>query len=248
MKTFTAASAALLLVLAACGGDAGDTTTTGPTTSTTEAPTTTAPETTTTVPETTTTTELPGDPVDFGPREGDGVAVIGVAHDDVLNLRAAPGAGQAILAEIPNLYDGLVAQGNTRDLGDSFWIEVDYEGTVGWVHMSFIGYLGVTDDLTAAVLDQVGDEPLAETMLDIGLIVAETFASDEPASTIVLSVAPTVGDLGEVTYDVIGIGDDSVRGFRVHVFGQPEDETFFIKAVEVTTLCGRGVTDDGLCV
>jgi hypothetical protein len=248
MKTNIAATAAILLVLAACGGDSADTTTTAPTTTTTVATTTTAPETTTTLPETTTTTELPGQPIDFGPAEGDSLAVIGVAHDDVLNLRAGPGATQEIVGEIPNLFEGLIAQGHTRDLGDSFWIEVQYEGTVGWVHMSFIGYIGVTDDLTAAVLDQIGDSPVAETMLDIGLIVAETFASDEPQSDIVLTVAPTVGDLGEVTYDVIGIGDDAVRGFRVHVFGQPDDETFHVKAVEVTTLCGRGVTDDGLCV
>ncbi len=236
---------ALLLVLAACGGaDTQATTTTTPAETTTTAPTTTTTETTMT---TTQPTDLPGESVDFGPAEGDVVAVIGVAHDDVLNLRQAPGADQAIVAEIPNLYESLVARGNTRDLGDSFWIEVEYEGTSGWVHFSFIGYIGMTDDLTASVLDTLGSSPVAETMLDIGLIVAETFASDEPPSNIVMTVAPTVGDLGEVTYDVIGIGDDSVRGFRVHVFGQPDDETFQIKSVEVTTLCGRGVTADGLC-
>jgi hypothetical protein len=249
MKQLTLSLSALALILAACSGSGGEaTTTTSEATTTTTAPvTTTAPETTTTVPETTTTGPA-GDPVDFGPREGDSVAVIGVAHDDVLNLRSGPGADQDILAEIPNTYDGLVALGNTRDLGDSFWIEVDYDGTTGWVHFSYIGYLGVTTDETAAVIAELGEGPYAETMLDIGAIVASTFASDdEPESEIVLSVAPTVGDLGEVTYDVIGIGDDAVRGFRVHVFGQPDDETFGLMAVEVTVLCGRGVTGDGLC-
>ncbi|HSJ28767.1 MAG TPA: SH3 domain-containing protein [Acidimicrobiia bacterium] len=248
MKRATMLFAVLSLALAACGGgDSAATTTTEASTTTT---TTTQPETTTTTqPDTTTTTpELPGEPIDFGPREGDTLAVIGVAHDDVLNLRAAPGADQDIVAEIPNLYDDLTALGNTRDLGDAFWIEVDFEGTTGWVHMSFIGYIGVTDDATSHVVATLGDGPYAETMLDIGLIVAETFASDEPASNIVLTVSPTVGDLGEVTYDVIGIGDDAVRGFRVHVFGQPDDETFGLKSVEVTTLCGRGVNDEGLCL
>lgn len=221
---------------------AGESTTSAPTTTTT-AP----PETTTTTAPTTTTTQLSGESIDFGPREGDEPAVIGVAHDDVLNLRSGPGADQEIVAEIPNLYDGLVALGNTRDLGDAFWIELEYEGTTGWVHYSFVGYLGVTDDQTASVISDLGESPVAGTMLDIGLIVAETFTSDEPQSDVVLAVAPTVGDLGEVTYDVIGIGDDAVRGFRVHVFGQPEDETFGLMAVEVTTLCGRGVTEDGLC-
>ena len=255
MKKLTFSALALALVVAACdggGGDAADSTTTTttepkPTTTTSEAPTTRPETTTTTVPETT-TTELPGKPIDFGPAEGDTVAVIGVAHDDVLNLRAAPGANQEILAEIPNLADGLTALGHTRDTGDSFWIEVEYDGTTGWVHYGFIGYPGVTDDKTSTVIGQLGKTPVAETMVDIGAAVAATFASDEPESEIVLTVAPTVGDLGEVTYDVIGIGDDAVRGFRVHVFGQPEDETFGLKSVEVTTLCGRGVTDEGLCL
>jgi enoyl-CoA hydratase len=35
---------------------------------------------------------LPGEPIDFGPAAGDVLAVIGVSHDDVLNLRSAPGA------------------------------------------------------------------------------------------------------------------------------------------------------------
>jgi len=247
MTRLTTLGVAVVLGLTACGGGDGQaTTTTGETTTTSTAPATTQPDTTTTTGPTT-TTEIPGEPVDFGPAEGDEVAVIGVAHDDVLNLRSAPGADQDILAEIPNLYEGLVALGDTRDVGEAFWIEVDYEGAVGWVHFGFIGYIGVTDDMTASVVAELGDSPLAETMLDIGLIVAETFASEEPASVIVLTVAPTVGDLGEVTYDVIGIGDDAVRGFRLHVFGQPAEETFDLKSVEVTTLCGRGVTEDGLC-
>jgi hypothetical protein len=251
MKKLTLSTVALALVVSACGGgDAADSTSTTDATPTTTTPTTTtqAETTTTTVAETTTTTGLPGEPIDFGPAAGDTIAVIGVAHDDVLNLRAAPGADQEIVAEIPNLADGLTALGNTRDIGDSFWIEVEYDGTTGWVHYSFIGYLGVTDDMTSTVIDQLGEAPIAETMLDIGAAVATTFASEEPESDIVLTVAPTVGDLGEVTYDVIGIGDDAVRGFRVHVFGQPEDETFGLKSVEVTTLCGRGVTDEGLCL
>lgn len=247
MKKLTFSALALALVVAACGGggDAADSTTT---TTTEPKPTTATSEATTTRPETTTTTELPGKPIDFGPAEGDTVAVIGVAHDDVLNLRAAPGANQEILAEIPNLADGLTTLGHTRDTGDSFWIEVEYDGTTGWVHYGFIGYLGVTDDMTSTVIDQLGKTPVAETMVDIGAAVAATFASDEPESEIVLTVISTVGDLGEVTYDVIGIGDDAVRGFRVHVFGQPEVGTFGLKSVEVTTLCGRGVTDEGLCL
>ena len=61
---------------------------------------------------------------------------------------------------------------------------------------------------------------------------------------------PNVGDLGEITLDVIGMGDDSILGERLHVFGDPDPggESFTMRTVERTLLCARGVGDDGLCV
>lgn len=176
------------------------------------------------------------------------LSVIGVAHDDVLNLRQGPSPSQPILAGIDPLYDGLVARGNTWQTPTAFWIEVDYEGATGWVHMSFIAYLGATDDTTAFVIEQLGGYPEASSMSELGLIVASVYESEEPASDVVMTVAPTTGDLGEVTYDVVGIGDDASRGFRLHVFGEPTVDGFVLKAVELTDLCGRGVTGDGLCL
>lgn len=63
-----------------------------------------------------------------------------------------------------------------------------------------------------------------------------------------MSVAPTMGDLGEVTYDVIGLGDDATLGYRLHVFGQAVSDGISLHSVERTALCTRGVTTDGLCV
>ena len=247
-------------IIAGCGsGDgavpttsfASTTTTTTPST-TTLAPTTTAISVTTSTAQAVTTTTapaLPGDPIDFGPAAGDLLAVIGVAHDDVLNLRAGPGIDQEILDRIPPLHDALIALGETRELPGSLWIAVDYEGTDGWVNLGFIGYLGITSDDTAAIVGQLGEIPAAPTMLELGMIVAESLSSEEPPSDLVVSVAATEGgDLGEVTYDVIGLGDDAVRGVRAHMFGQPGPEGFTLDTVEATTLCGRGVTEDGFCV
>lgn len=248
---------ALILALAACGGEEGAVTTTTsipPTTTTAPATTTTAPATTTTTIEADTTTStaststtLPGEEIEFGPAPGDVVAVIGVAHDDALNLRAAPGPSFEIVAEIPPLEDGLVALGETRDIGQAFWIAVEHDGAEGWVNFRYTAHLGMTDDETSAIVDQLGERPVAETMEELGTVVAESLGSGEPPSDIVLVAAPTVGDLGEVTYDVIGLGDDAVAGLRVHVFGEPVDEGFSLRTVEVTTLCGRGVTDGRLC-
>jgi hypothetical protein len=257
-RSALAVLAVCMLVVGACGEDAATSTTTtsvienttsslattttsmATTTSTTSAPTTTASGTTTRA------SELPGEPIDFGPAAGDTLAVVGVAHDDVLNLRAAPGADQEILEGIPPTFDALTALGQTRELPGSLWIAVDYQGTEGWVNLTFVGYLGDTTDITHAVTEQLGGTSGAETMLELGLIVAEGVAGD-PSADIVMSVAPTVGDLGEVTFDVTGFEDDSVRGSRLHVFGQPIDEAFLLASVEGTVICTRGV-DDGACV
>jgi hypothetical protein len=54
--------------------------------------------------------------------------------------------------------------------------------------------------------------------------------------------------VGEVTVDVVGIGDDSVGGERLKVFAEPGAGGFTVRSVEATTFCRRGVTGDGLCV
>jgi hypothetical protein len=235
------------MLIAACGADVSDsTTTTAPsTTTTTVETTTTSVETTTTSADTTTT--LAGEPIEFGPAADDIVMVVGVEYDDVLNLRAAPGANQPISDEIPPTYTDLVAQGNTRDLSPGFWIEVDYDGTVGWVNLAYIAFEGDVTDETAAVIDELGERPVEATMTDLAEVVADVFASDEePESDIVQVTEVAEGDLVEVTYDVIGLGDDSVRGFRLHIFAEESSNGFTLRTVEVTLLCGRGVSD-GLC-
>ncbi len=65
-----------------------------------------------------------------------------------------------------------------------------------------------------------------------------------------MSVGPTVGDLGEVTYDLGGLGDDSVWGWRLHVFGAPDEDGkgFSLKSVEGTIFCLRAVDEEGRCV
>lgn len=267
-RVIPALLAIVALVTAACGGGTaatttttlppttsttiGTTTSTGqPTTTSTGQPTTTSTVgvTTTSAPGTPTTTGIPGDPIDFGPAEGDVLMVIGVRHDDVLNLRTGPGTKQRILDEIPPTFTDLMARGNTRQLPASFWIEVDYEGTRGWVSLAFIGYEGDTTDDTAKVVSDLGESPVEATMPDLGQMIAEVYASpSDPESDIVQVTPVSTGDLAEVTYDVVGLGDDAVRGVRIHVFAEKTSGGFGLKSVEVTALCGRGVDADGACV
>jgi len=176
------------------------------------------------------------------------LAVVGVAHDDVLNLRAGPGVNQDIVAGIPPHFSNLVAVGTTRQLSSSMWIAVDYEALTGWVNLRYIAYLGAANDVTADVVANLGENPVAGDMLELGLLVAESLGSEDLPTSQVVSGAPTAGDLGEVTIDVTGSEDDSVRGGRIHVFGQPVDDGFALHSVEVTPLCARGVDGDGHCV
>jgi len=239
----------------ACGGGTAASSTTVPDTSTIVPDTTT----TTAVPDTTTTTTtiaaettttLPGELIDLFWREGDVLGVVGVAYDDVLNVRKGPGVSYDIVATLDPLADHVVTTGQSRMITQSIWTEVEVGGATGWVNVAYLAYLGGTFDATADTVAMIGETPGAETMVDLGTIVADAYASSDPNSEIVVSVAPTVGDLGEITYDVIGLGDDALFGVRLHVFGAPDagGEGFTLDSVELTPFCGRGVSADGFCL
>jgi hypothetical protein len=252
-----AVAATLLAGLAACGGDdggddegAGGTGTTAPTDDT--APDGTAPAgsgTTGTAPTGTGDDgDLPGEPIDIYPYEGDSLGVVGVAYDDTLNLRSGPGTDFDVVAELGNLEADVIATGRNRTLdGGGIWGEVTFDGTTGWANLSFLAHLGATTDVTADLPPDLG----GETMLDLGQAVAEARGgTDEPVPSSVVVDEPVVGDLGEVTVDLTGYGDDAQLGERLHVFGTPDPsgEAFRLRSVEAQALCRRGVTPEGLCV
>lgn len=220
---------------------------TATTTATTSLPSPTAP-----LPE----AELPGSAFDLAPAPGAVLAVIGVRYDDVLHVRYKPGTDQAVVADLAPVAEDFVATGRARTLTQSIWWEVTTaDDTYGWVSAHFTARRGSTFDVTSEVIAKLGDPPAAETMLELGEIVADALKSVDPEVTpdIVPVVAPTVGDLGEVTYDVVGFADDSTSALRVHVFGQPDDEGegFTLKSAEATDMCDsvRGGTGsfDGPC-
>lgn len=254
-----------------------DSTTTESTTTTTEPPSTSSSTTTSstttsstttssTTTSSTTTTEappdgplpgdqLPGEAFDLSPASGDVLAVVGVRFDDVLNVRRAPGTDQAVVAELAPTADDAVATGRARMLTSSIWWEVTTaDGVVGWIGSGFTAKTGATFDTTASVIDELGYRPEEATMSDLGLLVVDTVDRDpDVPSSIVMSVeADETGDLGEVTFDLVGLGDDSTRAVRLHVFGEPlpSGDGFALRAVEQTDMCDpvRGPTEpDGIC-
>lgn len=211
---------------------------------TTETPATTEPA--------PTTTKLAGEPIEHPYFvEGSLLGVIGVAFDDVLNVRSGPGVDQAIITTLDPHANEAVATGRARMLPASGWIEVTVGGVTGWANSGFFAFIGPTEDITSQVGADLGEVPRAQTMLELGALVAETRASDEEGlSTIIVTAAPAVGDVGEVTYDVLGLADDAQVGERVHVFGRPLEsgEGFELMSVEGTQLCGRGGSLESFCV
>lgn len=180
---------------------------------------------------------------------GSALAVVGVRHDTVLRLRKGPGTNFPVATALDPTADGATSRGHGWRSGSTWWIEVSAGGATGWADVRFLAGRGGTEDVTATVIDRLGSRPTAETMLELGRTVAEAMASREPPSSIVMSVAPSVGDLGEVSYDVVGLGDDSVRAERLHVFGRPttSGESFSLRNVEATYFCARGSATGGPC-
>jgi hypothetical protein len=222
-----------------------DVTTTPPLTTTSRV--TTTPVVTTAGPSTTTNPVLPGEEIDIGPRAGDVIAVVGVEHDDVVKVRSAPGDEQPIVTTAPPTAEGILALGHTRLLTQSLWFEVNVDGTTGWAPASQFAYLGRVDDATSEVVAKLGSTPVAPTLTEMARSVAAVFASTEPVSRIAISVAETEGDLGEITVDVVGIGDDSLAGSRLHIFAVKDGGDWSLKSVEHTLLCTRGLSGE-ICV
>lgn len=173
---------------------------------------------------------------------------MGVAFDDVLNVRAAPGANQAIVHELAPTADDLIALGHTRRLPGSFWHQIQVDGISGWVNASFVGQPGPVDDVTASVVQTMGGIPEAANMLALGNLIAEALAQTDPPSRITVTVAPTAGDLGEVTFDIVGVADDAVSGFRLHIFGAPGGAGFYLDTIEARYFCSRAIDSQGFCV
>ena len=240
----------LLLVASACSTGSSETSSsevatseTGPAstkadapTGGTEAPTTTADEST---PE-----DWPGEETELFARADSTMSVIKVEADDVLNIRSGPGPKFDIMATLAP--DGAAtATGKAWIVSDTFWYEVTADETTGWVASSFVAYLGKTDDATAEV-DPDGEGIAAETLLDLGLKIAKTQSNEETPPTITTIDGPTLnGTSGDITVDLIGLGDDALLGYRLTISAteDPSGESFTMDSVERTLICLRGLVD-----
>ncbi len=186
--------------------------------------------------------------VDNGAEQRLILAVVGIGYDSTLNVRDEPG-GQ-IVARLDSTDTGVVPTGTIQVVTGVSWHEVHAAGVVGWVSGEYVTPLGATVDATTEIVGRLGETPSAANLAALGRTVAGAVASEEPESRVRISGEPTVGELSEVTMDVVGQPDDSIRGFRLHVFAtRNSDGTFTLRNVEGTVMCyiDRGVNAQGLC-
>jgi hypothetical protein len=66
------------------------------------------------------------------------------------------------------------------------------------------------NDITAALFPTPPERPTKKTMMELGQTVARLRAGADPNADVVVVDGPTVGDVGEITVDIVGVGDDSV--------------------------------------
>ncbi len=131
------------------------------------------------------------------------LAVVDVAADDTLNVRAGPGVGFAPpIAELAPDAVGVAATGSVANIGRSYWAEVALDGGVaGWASLNFLDAeqlgeeLALTERLRTSVAGVLLSEP------GLWVVTAETDARRGPGAGFELVVRLAPGSVVESTGD-----------------------------------------------
>jgi hypothetical protein len=194
-----------------------------------------------------TATSPPGERQEIYPYQGAELAVAGVAAGDTLKVRSGPGTDFEVVFELRPTATG-VATGHNRSVADGgVWSEITVDGRTGWANSRYLLQPGEVNDITAVLYPTPASRPRADTLPDLGRMVARERDGDDNAPIVIVD-GPTEGDVGEVTVDLVESGDDSVGGERLKVFAERDRGGYRLRSVEATTFCRRGVTAERLCV
>lgn len=175
--------------------------------------------------------------------------VVGVTSDDVLNIRAAPGATSAVIGELAPTESGVTSTGEAVAVKGSTWWEIESGRTRGWVNARFLAAQGSTTDITSLVVELGAGHPAAASMDELARLVIGLLSVDSEQLVIVADAGSD--DLTDVAVDVLPEDmDDSVRGRRLRIFGQRDggEGPYSLYGVEATSLCWRGADELGQCV
>ena len=193
--------------------------------------------------------ELPGDLYNIGPRAGEPMVVVGVAHDDVLNFRTLPDASSPIRATVAPQATSpeVISMGEGRLLTGSAWWHVTVDGQELWANSRFLGTLGDTYDSFDELSSRLGgdlEDPSIEALVER---LRAALSADGPEASATFVTDPDIGSgTQDVTVDLLGYGDDAIYGERIVLTvtdttgsGSPGVR---LTAAEATLICSRGVS------
>jgi hypothetical protein len=180
-------------------------------------------------------TTLPGSEVASSFDPGDRLGIIGAEQGSEPRLVTTPGGANDGPVLEPT-QSGLEAIGTALEVDGVVWERIRLSADEGYVPRAMLAFIGEPEDVT-----RLYEGVTAGTVEDLG---AEIAAEIE-ATRQVLVAQPGPE---EVIYDVVGMEDDSVAGFRVRVVATAADTVHEPELVERTPLCSRGVTAEGLCL
>lgn len=246
--------------------DDNEATTSSSTTTASQASSTTTPPTSS--PSTTaaknTTTTVGGTVYDIGPASGEVLDVVGVRYDDVLNIRDQASVSGSVVATAapfaanPQLVSG--GEGLLFNPNGGAWWKVTVDGTQAWASAAFLGQVSPSSE---DLFPQLSANMASTTAPDANALIDDIAAAlaDGPTPSVVFSTEPLGIDAigSEATIDVIGLGDDSLKGWRIqilfnNVFDDINAANPEIVGVELTSatafpICQRGLQGGtGLCL
>lgn len=237
--------------------NASSSTTAVPASSTSTAPSTTAAK-------NTTTTTSGGVFYDIGPVAGETLDVVGVRYDDVLNIRDQADASSAIVATAapfaanPQLISG--GEGLLFNPNGGAWWKVTVNGNAAWASASFLGQVSPNNEDLLPVLTANMPSTTSPNLNTLIIDIATALAAG-PTPSVVLSTEPVGIDAigSEATIDVLGIGDDSVKGWRIRILfnnvfddinaSNPQLVGVELVVADAFPICHRGLeASSGLCI
>jgi hypothetical protein len=175
------------------------------------------------------------------------LAVVRVAPEDVLHLRAKPGAHERVSARLPYDARGLRATGRVCSVGDTQWFQVAAGDARGFANGSYLMPATAPADETERLQALLGDDSRFGSADALSHALAAALERQFAAQTEPRVQAKVIGG---VSFDrpaliyVCCFADDSVRGEQVVLeFGQGKGYVTLRRA-RVSRLCSRGTSGE----
>lgn len=164
-------------------------------------------------------------------------SVVGVAHDDKLNVRRTPSARAKVIGRLAPLARRVEVTGKTR----GSWRQVRIGDRVGWVHGRYLAPIGRPVGMT----ERAREVGIAPTRVSLA---RKVVASQAPGTEGRLFGPVLVSQRGNrMVVDLLGYQDDALVGERFRLVIRPGEAGFMIRSAAALPICARGVDRNGLC-